>query len=101
MLKAVNIAMRVLAEKGLSASAVEKLIFVGGPTLAPYFRDMVKERMRIPCDLGMDPLTVVARGAAKLMAAGRYRDIAEYCLGAVKATVLLYHIWKERLAGVK
>lgn len=64
VMKAVNIAMRVLAEKGLSASAVEKLIFVGGPTLAPYFRDMVKERMRIPCDLSMDPLTVVARGAA-------------------------------------
>jgi len=64
VMKAVNIAMRVLAEKGLSPSAVEKLIFVGGPTLAPYFRDMVKERMRIPCDLSMDPLTVVARGAA-------------------------------------
>jgi molecular chaperone DnaK len=64
VMKAVNIAMRVLTEKGLSPSAVEKLIFVGGPTLAPYFRDMVKERMRIPCDLSMDPLTVVARGAA-------------------------------------
>lgn len=62
--KAVNIALRVLSEKGLSPSAVEKLIFVGGPTLAPYFRDLVKERMRIPCDLSMDPLTVVARGAA-------------------------------------
>ena len=36
-----------------------------------------------------------------LMAAGRYRDIAEYCLRDVKATVLLYQIWKERLAGVK
>jgi DNA polymerase elongation subunit (family B) len=36
-----------------------------------------------------------------LMAAGRYRDIAEYCLRDVKATVLLYHIWRERLAGVK
>ena len=64
VMKAVNIATRVLAEKGLSPSAVEKLIFVGGPTLAPYFRDMVKERMHIPCDLSMDPLTVVARGAA-------------------------------------
>jgi len=62
--KAVNIALRVLSEKGLSPSAVEKLIFVGGPTLAPYFRDLVRERMRIPCDLSMDPLTVVARGAA-------------------------------------
>ncbi|MFT3784379.1 MAG: Hsp70 family protein [Nibricoccus sp.] len=64
VMKAVNIGLRVLAEKGLSPSAVEKLIFVGGPTLAPYFRDIVKERMRIPCDLSMDPLTVVARGAA-------------------------------------
>ncbi|MBK9992247.1 MAG: Hsp70 family protein [Verrucomicrobia bacterium] len=64
VMKAVNIALRVLSEKGLSPSAVEKLIFVGGPTLAPYFRDLVKERMRIPCDLSMDPLTVVARGAA-------------------------------------
>jgi len=64
VIKAVNIALRVLSEKGLSPSAVEKLIFVGGPTLAPYFRDMVRERLRIPCDLSMDPLTVVARGAA-------------------------------------
>ena len=36
-----------------------------------------------------------------LMAEGRYRDIAEYCLRDVKATVLLYHIWNERLAGIK
>jgi len=36
-----------------------------------------------------------------LLAAGKYRDIAEYCLRDVKATVLLYQIWKERLAGVK
>lgn len=74
VMKAVNIALRVLAEKGLSPSAVEKLIFVGGPTLAPYFRDMVKDRMRIPCDLSMDPLTVVARGAA--IFAGTQRIVA-------------------------
>src|SRR5262249_39467286 len=36
-----------------------------------------------------------------LMAEHRYREIAEYCLRDVKATVLLYQIWKERLAGVK
>ncbi len=36
-----------------------------------------------------------------LMAEGRYREIAEYCLRDVQATVLLYTIWKERLAGVK
>ncbi len=36
-----------------------------------------------------------------LLAAGRYREIAEYCLRDVQATVLLYQIWRERLAGVK
>jgi DNA polymerase elongation subunit (family B) len=36
-----------------------------------------------------------------LMAAGKFREIAEYCLRDVKATVLLYQIWKERLAGIK
>src|SRR5580658_10396730 len=36
-----------------------------------------------------------------LMAAGQYREIAEYCLRDVRATVDLYKIWKERLAGIK
>jgi len=37
----------------------------------------------------------------RLLTEGRYREIAEYCLRDVQATVLLYHIWRERLAGVK
>jgi DNA polymerase elongation subunit (family B) len=36
-----------------------------------------------------------------LMAEGRFRDIAEYCLRDVQATVLLYQLWRERLGGVK
>jgi DNA polymerase elongation subunit (family B) len=36
-----------------------------------------------------------------LLAAGKYREIAEYCLRDVRATVLLYQIWKERLSGIK
>jgi 3'-5' exonuclease len=36
-----------------------------------------------------------------LMTAGRHREIAEYCLRDVRATVELYKIWKERLAGIK
>ena len=37
----------------------------------------------------------------KLLAERRYREIAEYCLRDVQATVLLYHVWRERLAGIK
>lgn len=36
-----------------------------------------------------------------LMAEGRFRDIAEYCIRDVRATVELYRVWKERLAGIK
>lgn len=37
----------------------------------------------------------------EMLAAGQYREIAEYCLRDVQATVLLYQIWKERLSGIK
>ncbi len=36
-----------------------------------------------------------------LLAVGKYREIAEYCLRDVRATVELYRVWKERLAGIK
>jgi DNA polymerase elongation subunit (family B) len=44
---------------------------------------------------------VTGNDVSSMLAAGRHRDIAEYCLRDVKATLLLYQIWKERLAGVK
>jgi molecular chaperone DnaK len=62
--KAIDIARRVLREKNVAPAAVEKLIFVGGPTMAPYFREAVQGLLGIPLDLTLDPLTVVARGAA-------------------------------------
>jgi len=36
-----------------------------------------------------------------MVAEGRFREIAEYCMRDVQATVLLYRIWWERLAGIK
>ncbi len=37
----------------------------------------------------------------RMMEEGRHREVAEYCLRDVVATVKLYHLWKERIAGVK
>jgi 3'-5' exonuclease len=37
----------------------------------------------------------------RLLQEGRARDIADYCLRDVQATLELYRIWKERLAGIK
>ncbi|HAB17487.1 MAG TPA: hypothetical protein DCE44_13675, partial [Verrucomicrobiales bacterium] len=36
-----------------------------------------------------------------LLANRRYREIAEYCLRDVHATVQLYQVWRDRLAGIK
>jgi DNA polymerase elongation subunit (family B) len=44
---------------------------------------------------------VTGMDVGNLLQEGRYREIAEYCLRDVKATVLLYQIWRDRLSGVK
>jgi DNA polymerase elongation subunit (family B) len=44
---------------------------------------------------------VSGRDINTLLAEGRQREIAEYCLRDVKATVQLYQIWRDRLAGIK
>lgn len=62
--RSTEICMRVLKEKNLPPGAVQKIILVGGPTKAPYFRDILKASLGIPLDFTMDPLTVVAKGAA-------------------------------------
>lgn len=44
---------------------------------------------------------VTGMDVSALMAEGKFRDIAEYCLRDVRATVELYRVWRERLAGIK
>jgi DNA polymerase elongation subunit (family B) len=44
---------------------------------------------------------VTGMDVKRLLTEGRFREIAEYCLRDVQATVLLHRIWKDRLAGIK
>lgn len=62
--RSASIAKRVLTEKRLASAAIERLILVGGPTIAPYFREALIAELGIQLDFSVDPLTVVARGAA-------------------------------------
>ncbi|MDP2950552.1 MAG: Hsp70 family protein [Chloroflexota bacterium] len=62
--RSINICHRVLAEKRLDPGDIEKLILVGGPTLTPILREMLAQQLGIPPEFRLDPLTVVARGAA-------------------------------------
>lgn len=44
---------------------------------------------------------VTGMDVGNLMKEGRHREIADYCLRDVHATVELYRIWRERLSGIK
>jgi len=44
---------------------------------------------------------VTGMDVGTLLAEKKFREIAEYCLRDVRATIELYKIWKERLAGIK
>jgi len=44
---------------------------------------------------------ITGRDINTLLGEGRFKEIAEYCVRDVQATVLLYQMWKERLAGIK
>jgi molecular chaperone DnaK len=67
IVRSINICKKVLAERRLGVNDIEKVLLVGGPTLAPYLRERLadpKEGLGAPLEFSIDPLTVVARGAA-------------------------------------
>ncbi|MEU6853054.1 Hsp70 family protein [Actinacidiphila alni] len=63
----VELCRRALAEKGLATGDIERVLLVGGATLAPALRELLAdpvEGLGIRLDHSLDPVTVVARGAA-------------------------------------
>ena len=92
ILRSVEISKRVLKEQKLGKDAIKKVILVGGPTLAPYFREILSAKLGIPLDHSVDPLTVVARGAAVFAGAQRLKArvtaplaVGEYQLDLAKS----------------
>lgn len=65
--RSISICRDVLSQARLSTNDIEQLILVGGPTQAPYFREILRdpvEGLGIPLETKVDPFTVVAQGAA-------------------------------------
>jgi 3'-5' exonuclease len=44
---------------------------------------------------------VTGMEVGRLMAEGRQREVAEYCLRDVRATLELYRVWRDRLSGIR
>lgn len=55
----------LLKECGLRPSKIARTLLAGGPTYTPLLRRRIVERLGIPAEIqAIDPMTVVARGAA-------------------------------------
>ena len=62
--KAIDITNGLLKRNNLKGSDLGALILVGGPTFSPILRRMLKEQITENIDTSVDPMTVVAKGAA-------------------------------------
>ncbi len=61
--KAVDISKEVLNRNNITGDSLNSLILVGGPTFSPVLRELLSAQICSP-DTSVDPMTVVARGAA-------------------------------------
>ena len=62
--KTIQLFSTVLENQGLSPTDISQLILVGGPTQIPYVRKRLKDAFGIPIECKIDPIIVVAQGAA-------------------------------------
>jgi len=62
--KTIQMFTDVLKNQKLLSSDISQLILVGGPTQIPYIRQRLKDAFNISIEYRIDPITVVAQGAA-------------------------------------
>lgn len=62
--RSLHLCRQTLAQAGLSGSQMARILMVGGTTLNPWVRAAVHAELGSQVEFGIDPVTVVARGAA-------------------------------------
>lgn len=62
--KTADLCKKTIADSKVEPSTVQKIVLVGGPTQMPILREFLRDTLQIKVDGSLDPLTVVAKGAA-------------------------------------
>jgi len=62
--KAIDISLSLLERNHLKGTDLSAVILVGGPTYSPVLRKMIREQLTDKIDTSIDPMTIVAKGAA-------------------------------------
>ena len=66
--RSLEVSTRLLAEHGIGQGVLERVVLVGGPTVTPSLRERVRAVLSVGFGEGLDPMTLVAQGAACLPA---------------------------------
>ena len=109
--KAINITKDLLSRNNIVNDKLDSLILVGGPTLSPILRRMLKEQITPHIDTSIDPMTVVAKGAAlyastvslpdKILDKQRDKEKIQLQLGYESTTVELEEFVTVKIADSK
>ena len=62
--KTIDLCKQAMGEGRVTTNDLSSIILVGGPTYMPLVREMLKASFSTPLNFTIDPMTVVARGAA-------------------------------------
>src|SRR5207244_4652698 len=62
--RALRLAEEALTSARIAGKDLDRVLLVGGPTQMPYLRGAISSRLEAKIDHSIDPMTVVARGAA-------------------------------------
>ncbi len=62
--KTVDLCRKTISDAKVNASSIQKIVLVGGPTQMPILREFLHDSLHIRVEGCLDPLTVVAKGAA-------------------------------------
>ena len=81
--RSIEVCRRLLAAHGLAPSQLGRIVLVGGPTVTPSLRARVRAALGVPFGEGLDPMTLVAQGAA-IYAATAGLDARGTTAGAVE-----------------
>ncbi len=62
--RSIEVCRRLLRAHGLDPAQLARVVLVGGPTVMPLLRSRVRDALGAPFGEGLDPMTLVAQGAA-------------------------------------
>jgi molecular chaperone DnaK len=62
--RSIEVCKRLLSAHGLTPAQLGRIVLVGGPTVMPSLRARVRAALGVPFGEGLDPMTLVAQGAA-------------------------------------